>query len=94
MARRNSTWLLIVLVVLLIAFGAYTVWGREGAKSETEASTPKAEIEYVPPPDPGASQGDDIEIIEAAEEPAFQVGFGMGPGLYGSGRATSEMIGN
>ena len=28
------------------------------------------------------------------ETPAFEIGFGMGPGLYGSGRHTSEMVGN
>jgi len=95
MARgNNNTWLLIILVVVLIGFGLYTMFGS--AKHPKEGMTQPEEIEYVPQPDVN-SQGapeDDMEIIEAAEEPAHQIGFGMGPGLYGSGRHTSEMVGN
>jgi len=105
MARGNSTWILVILVVLLVVFGVYTVWGKG---STEELGTPheeiKADMDVVAQPDSvshpmahpmaHAAGPEDIEIIEAADEPAFQVGFGMGPGLYGSGRATSEMIGN
>ncbi len=102
MARGNSTWILVILVVLLVAFGVYTVWGK-GSQDGTPTEEPKADIEYVGQPDSvgdsggvpsGDPAGGDIEIIEAEDDPAFQIGFGMGPGLYGSGRATSEMVGN
>lgn len=101
MARGNSTWILVILVALLIAFGVYTVWGKRSQSQEDDdlKEEPKADIEYVGRPDSGRHPsgdpaGGDIEIIEAEDEPAFQIGFGMGPGLYGSGRATSEMVGN
>lgn len=64
------------------------------------------EIEYVAPADspapvpgmrPDAGQGmpeADFQLIDVPEEePAHQIGFGMGPGDYGSGRATSPMFG-
>ena len=90
MARGNNRWILIVLIALLVLFGVYTVWGSQKSNSHEHK---KEEIEYLPAPAPAEAE-DDIEIIEASEDPAFQVGFGMGPGLYGSGRHTSEMIGN
>jgi len=39
---------------------------------------------------------DNYELIDPDEiddEDAFAIGFGTGPGLYGSGRYTSEMLG-
>jgi len=85
--RGNGNWILIILVVLLIGFGIYITWGKEG--------TNKHEGQETPSPQEGAPlKSDEIEIIEPADEPAFELGFGMGPGLYGSGRQTSEMIGN
>lgn len=106
MANRNSNWLLIILVALVVGIGAYMVWGNSHSHQEH-----LGDIEYLPQPDSdgipasyipdnalkalNSSQSDDnIEIIEASDQPAFEVGFGMGPGLYGSGRHTSEMVGN
>ena len=37
----------------------------------------------------------DFELIGIQDNnDAFELGFGMGPGVYGSGRQTSSMIGN
>ena len=37
----------------------------------------------------------DFQLLGVADaQPAFELGFGMGPGLYGSGRHTSVMLGN
>lgn len=67
---------------------------RESNQSARSSLPPpsQAVVEMVPRSD-GAPE-DDIEIISQSDDPAFQLGFGMGPGLYGSGRHTSEMIGN
>ncbi len=87
---RSNTWILIALVALLVIFGVYTICGK---KENLVANVDEnSDIEYVGDIDVG--DDGDIEIIEADEQPAFEIGFGMGPGLYGSGRATSEMIGN
>lgn len=87
---RSNTWILIALVALLVIFGVYTICGK---KENLVANVDEnSDIEYVG--DVDAGDDGDIELIEADEQPAFEIGFGMGPGLYGSGRATSEMIGN
>lgn len=85
--RGNGNWILIVLVVLLIGFGIYITWKKEDSQELGAQGAPKAQ-------EGGPLKPDEIEIIEPADEPAFELGFGMGPGLYGSGRQTSEMIGN
>ena len=39
-------------------------------------------------------ESDSFELLGVAnEEPAHTIGFGIGPGIYGSGRNTSEMLG-
>jgi len=41
------------------------------------------------------SQDDGIQYIgKPPPSDSFEIGFGMGPGLYGSGRHTSNMVGN
>ena len=109
--------ILVVLIILVVAFGVYCAWNksfdgyendendgkddsqheklnRESIQSKRRSlpSPSQAVVEMVPRSD-GAPE-DDIEIISQSDDPAFQLGFGMGPGLYGSGRHTSEMIGN
>ena len=38
---------------------------------------------------------EDIQYIgKPSPSDSFEIGFGMGPGLYGSGRHTSNMVGN
>ncbi len=64
-------------------------------KKQDPGSNP--DIEFIPPSDdPQNGQGhDDFHLIGVADEqPAFELGFGMGPGLYGSARAVSSMVGN
>ena len=94
MARRNNNLILLVLVVLVIV-GLICMWNRNAYGSETY-STPKQlhepnDIEFVD----RADILDDFQLLGVAdEEPAHQLQLGMGPGLYGSGRHTSEMVGN
>ena len=98
--KNNNTLVFLVLLGLLVALGVYCAWGKKhdsnknesysNAKSVSSESS-KSDIEYLPNPDTG---DDGFELLGVApEEPAFQLGFGMGPGLYGSGRHTSEMFG-
>ncbi len=44
--------------------------------------------------DGGYEDGGYEMIQNEIDEEAFNQGFGMGPGVYGSGRHTSEMVGN
>jgi len=89
--KGNGNWILIILVLLLAGFGIYITWGKKGKDSSSEQFHTEDSLKNSVG---GSSQSDDIEIIEPSDEPAFEIGFGMGPGLYGSGRHTSEMIGN
>ena len=56
--------------------------------------TRKPEVELIHPAD--VPDGvEEVQIVDPPDEDvAFQTGFGMGPGLYGSGRHSSEMVGN
>ena len=105
MARsNNNTLLLFVVVGLLIIFGVYCVWERKPnlkyndsesyshSKKLRESRASKPDIEFIAQSDETV---DDFQLLGVADEnPAFQIGFGMGPGLYGSGRHSSEMVGN
>ena len=90
----------IVYVVLagIILLAAYCIWSpstdgfsvRKNRKSPRASPQVDSSFELV-----GNSDDDQFQLLGVAdEEPAFQIGFGMGPGLYGSGRHTSEMVGN
>lgn len=97
MARKNNNNLIFVVVIgIIIALGFYYLWSKNSKSSSAEnfKSSPNTpEIEFLEKGDNDLI--DDFQLIGVAdEEPAFQIGFGMGPGLYGSGRHTSEMIGN
>ena len=110
MARsNNNTLLLFVVVAVLVIFGVYCAWGgkfdsqgKKDSGSESYANSKKlrgssqSDIEFLVQADVARQDAvDDFQLLGVAdEEPAFQIGFGMGPGLYGSGRHTSEMVGN
>lgn len=98
--RSNNKWIIIVLVALVLLFGISMVWGHSTENMAIENSDMEAIAPPDEPPMPQAppqimqSGQSDIEIVEPSDDPAFQIGFGMGPGLYGSGRHTSSMVGN
>ena len=105
--RKNDNLLLFVVLGLLLIFGICCVWNKkcesdddnlekfmnDGKKVKKSQGPP--DIEFI-----GGSGHQEIEVDAfeligvASEEPAHNIGFGMGPGLYGSGRHTSEMVGN
>ena len=90
---RNNTWLLIALVALLVVFGLYAIQKPAEKFTEDEPiryDSVDDDIDFV---GDSVDNSDDIELIEADDQPAFEIGFGIGPGIYGSGRATSEMLG-
>ncbi len=89
---RNNTWLLIALVALLIVFGLCAIWKKPAEKFTEDEPIRYDSVDNVDDID-FVGDADDIELIEADDQPAFEIGFGMGPGIYGSGRATSEMLG-
>lgn len=77
----------------------------ENSNKESSPSDTSQDIEFVgpadsPPPASGMrpSAGEnmpqvDFQLMDVPdEEPAHQIGFGMGPGVLGSGRHTSEMF--
>lgn len=103
MARRSyRNFIAIVLAVLAVALIAYSCMGGKSESKSSETVATHTEDQY---PDSMPIQhvedytliaDDGIELIDQPEldDGSFEVGFGMGPGLYGSGRHTSEMIGN
>jgi hypothetical protein len=89
MARNNTTLYLIVGILAIVVI--YFVWVHTSKKSESyrhDAHEEVGDSDYQPVED----IDDDFEKV--ADEEAFNIGFGTGPGLYGSGRHTSEMVGN
>lgn len=101
MARKNNTTLLFVVLGLLVIFGIYCAWDKKYDPEESESyintrnvRDSNQDIELLQQAD-HEPVVDSFELLGVAdEEPAHQIGFGMGPGVYGSGRHTSEMIGN
>jgi len=91
---KNSQFVVIILVLLL----GFLLYLSHRSKESPYAPTPvvNSKVEESSPSydviDPQYSSYDVIDIPPS--EPAFEIGFGMGPGLYGSGRHTSEMVGN
>lgn len=106
MARRNKQTLLYIIIGLLVIFALYSVYGKNKKEdSEKYTSTKKVredesgeEMELLPTNDGTQKHEDpedDFQLLGVApEQPSHNIGFGMGPGLYGSGRHTSEMVGN
>jgi hypothetical protein len=103
MSRDNNTLLLYVLIGAIVVFAVYCIWGKKHSEgydpgNEQKASkSQKPDMELIDQGDGGrvSTPPDSFELIGvASDEPAFQLGFGMGPGLYGSGRAESSMVGN
>jgi hypothetical protein len=98
MARRNNNIIIILIIVLVFGFACF-MWSNQYKQKNNESyAQPKTvresnvtpDIEYIP-----QSDEEDTQMIQQADQdPAFEIGFGMGPGLYGSGRHTSEMVGN
>ena len=72
---------------------------RKSNKSKSKQNIP--EIEYIGGSGSNYSfenesiENDAFELLDVASDyPALQLQMGVGPGLYGSGRHTSEMVGN
>jgi len=102
MMKNNNNLIFLVLLGLLVALGVYCAWGKRHSSDESESyananslrneHSSQSDIEYLQKAD---EPEDGFELLGVApEEPAYEIGFGMGPGLLGSGRHTSEMIGN
>ena len=93
----SNTLLFLVIFFVLLAVGLSCAWTKKFNTSPKEtmmrASTsgpepPDGTLEMIESPD-GA---DSFEMV-GDYDGVFEEGFGMGPGLYGSGRHTSEMLG-
>ena len=103
MARNNNNTLLLAIIGLIFIVGIYYTWGKK-AESDSEsyedskkASAPpsKPDVEFIQQGDGMQADPDSFELLGVADgTQAHQIGFGMGPGIYGSGRHTSEMVGN
>nr|QBK86543.1 MAG: hypothetical protein LCMAC102_03380 [Marseillevirus LCMAC102] len=91
MARNNNT-LLLVIVGMLVLFAVYCAWNKkyDSSKKDSFARPQAVDLEFIQQSD---ENEDEFQLLNQSDE-SFQIGFGMGPGLYGSGRHTSEMIGN
>lgn len=75
--RRGNNWILIILVILLVIFGIYMVWGNGQNKRDSyspnvqqesnkvEQDSPEDVMEIIPSDE---THNDDIEIITADEE--------------------------
>jgi len=88
--------LIIVFVVVLLLIGVYCVW--RSSTSEKSDAVPSAGAnasasteEYAEYLD--GSDGQDEEAFQLIDDPDT-IGFGVGPGLFGSGRHWTEGLGN
>jgi len=102
MARKNNTFLYVIVGILALV-AIYFVWQQTSKtkKKSAESYTPSGNIkehdmELVQQADSSEPDRphDDFQLLDEPDPAAFEIGFGMGPGIYGSGRHTSEMIGN
>jgi len=106
MARRNMNQNILMVVglvlVVLVLFSIYRKYQAE--KDHRVSPTPHPERRVNPTPEPRheghghESEAEyyslnDYEPVGESDE-MFQIGVGTGPGLYGSGRFTSSMVGN
>lgn len=101
-------FVLVAIMIMFVVYcawgGKLSFQGKGDSKKDNESyanskklrGASQSDIEFIAQADAGNQDAvDDFQLLGVAdEEPAFQIGFGMGPGLYGSGRHTSEMVGN
>lgn len=65
--RKNNNWILIILVVLLIVFGIYMIWGR--GKSTRDSYTPEgSRNNFENSKSNKASTESDVELIASDNE--------------------------
>lgn len=94
---KSNTLLFLVIFVVLLVVGLSCAWTKKFNAPQKEG------MMRAPTPGPDPPEGI-LEMIESPDgadsfemvgdyDGAFEEGFGMGPGLYGSGRHTSEMMG-
>ena len=91
----NKTVILVVLVGFLVVLGIYFVLNSKKYKKSKDKKKNEPSMELVQPAD--EIDDDSAEYVLQPDDngdDSFETGFGMGPGLYGSGRHTSEMVGN
>jgi hypothetical protein len=79
MARGNDTIWIVLLILVAVVIGLYYFLNRPLYSNNKQSTEFNTQ---------------DFQLLEPPSDESFAEGFGMGPGLYGSGRHTSEMIGN
>lgn len=103
MAKNNNNMkIMIGVLVFLLLIAVWCLWNnrndtekKEPAQSESFVNTANNDIELIEPDD-GTQAEHDMELLDCPDETdcsGENVGFGMGPGLYGSGRAFNEFYG-
>lgn len=92
MIIKNET--LIKVAIAGVAIIAIILYMRSMNNSDNNGETTE-EYEVIEEVEGTNELEDDAHFIDQAEDDtSFQLGLGVGPGLYGSGRHTSEMVGN
>ena len=95
MAGNNNTLFLVIAVGVVVLLAIYML--RKSETSELSKDVPETsiedDVELLKVEDPGDFGGFDLHGVSDYSD-VFHAGFGVGPGTYGSGRATSPMIGN
>ncbi len=89
--RGSKHTIIFVLIAIFLIVGLYCVNGKKSTEEyvstgdEMELIPQDVEMQHSP-------MGDEFEVVGVPNDD--DVGFGMGPGVYGSGRHMSEFIGN
>lgn len=85
----KACFITVVLIVIIVIILLMSNKCSQGEIVGTEGIEGVEVIEDLP-------VSDDIDeiVIPTEDHSIIDVGFGTGPGLYGSGRYTSEMVGN
>jgi|688.fasta_scaffold05356_12 hypothetical protein len=90
--KKDNSVLYIFLGVLFIVCVICIIQKRENKSNEQYTAPPykSSDIEFLETTSKPVESAYELLGNEYAQE-SFDVGFGMGPGLYGSGRHTVEM---
>jgi hypothetical protein len=90
--KNNLFWIFMGLLLIVALYCYCTKKSSETYKKSSQISN-EGNFNLIQSEQPN-NNIDNFNLIDAEEDEYHNLQFGMGPGDYGSGRHTSEMVGN